>query len=864
MEVGFISADTTTVGEVFVGRGCELETLAVSAEQVRSSRGPVVVCIHGEEGIGKTALLNRFLTTLDGFTVLRATCDPSESDMPLGLVGQLAGRVPKAQVQRYPFITKLTPAPGAIPTPALSAVGVQLRLLIDELLDSGPVTVAVDDLQWADWTSVQVLRVALRQRHGEPLLVLAACPSSPGTSAVGNTAVRFVEDLGELVHLPLAGLDAGSVATLASLHTTAPWSRRALEELCRRTEGHPLYLQLVLADSDNPRDRFQVPGSLVATMRLRLDGLDTECRRLLDALAVLNAFVPPSAGGAVAGLADPQPALQRLLQLGLVQWQGAGSTLIGVAHELQREAVYTALTPTRRRELHTAAVSVVEGPSQWAHRVAAAQQSDTKLIAAELEEAAWERIAEGDTDLAATWLLWAADLADRREDRERRLLTAVIQLLSGRRMDRAHPLLESVQSCAPSPLKDCALGVAAGYRGAYAMARERLTAAMKAAQVAGPEWVVAEAGNFMASLACWHGLGEAGLRYARQVLDTSGAVAHLAAPARSSMFLGHLLVDGPEAALARVSDAVEPWTREMGGQEVPACGYWHACMALAHIATAKPAASERHAQMALSTSPTTSSEAWSGDLAYFCLSLGQYLLGAWERSAVNAEHCISVAEGLEHSWACSRAYAVASLTTSGRGEFERAQAHVEAAQQWAYQVGPPQFMVYPALAQAVLSQARGDHEGMAAALLPLWTDPGGWIRAYRSWWLPLLAEALVGTGQIRQATSAVEELQQLTRYGSSLAVVEAWLSGLLLESHGAIDEAAAAYTAGLALPERPENIPLHRARLEQAYGRLLSAQGMEHAAIAHLRHAHSRFQALGAAPFLKRCREDLVGLLRIG
>lgn len=330
------------------------------------------------------------------------------------------------------------------------------------------------------------------------------------------------------------------------------------------------------------------------------------------------------------------------------------------------------------------------------------------------------------------------------------------------------------------------------------------------------------------------------------------------------MFLGHLLVDGPEAALARVSDAVEPWTREMGGQEVPACGYWHACMALAHIATAKPAASERHAQMALSTSPTTSSEAWSGDLAYFCLSLGQYLLGAWERSAVNAEHCISIAEGLEHSWACSRAYAVASLTTSGRGEFERAQAHVEAAQQWAYQVGPPQFMVYPALAQAVLSQARGDHEGMAAALLPLWTDPGGWIRAYRSWWLPLLAEALVGTGQIRQATSAVEELQQLTRYGSSLAVVEAWLSGLLLESHGAIDEAAAAYTAGLALPERPENIPLHRARLEQAYGRLLSAQGMEHAAIAHLRHAHSRFQALGAAPFLKRCREDLVGLLRIG
>ncbi|MER7577757.1 AAA family ATPase [Streptomyces sp. NPDC126514] len=862
MEVGPRSAVTTTAGEVFVGRGCELETLAASAERARSSRGPVVVCIHGEEGIGKTALLNRFLTTLDGFTALRATCDPFESAMPFGLVSQLAGRVPKAQAQRYPFITKLIPGSGAVAAPALSAVGVQLRLLIDELLDSGPVIIVVDNLQWADWTSVQALRVALGQRQEEPLLLLAAYSSSPGASAVGDAVIRLVEGLGELLRLPLAGLDTGSVAALASLHTPGPWSRRALEELCRRTEGHPLYLQLVLADTDNPREGFQVPGSLVALMRARLDGLDAECRRLLDALAVLNAFVPPSAGGAVAGLADPQPALQRLLRLGLVQWQGAGSRLIGVAHELQREAVYTALTPTRRRELHTAAVLVVEGPAQWAHRVAAAQQSETQVIAAQLEEAAWERIAEGDTDWAATWLLWAADLASRREDRERRLLTAVIQLLSGRRMDRANPLLESVQACAPSPLKDCALGVAAGCQGAYGLARERLTAAMKAAQAAGPEWIVAEAGNLMASLACWEGVGEAGLRYARQVLDTSGAVAHLAAPARTSMFLGHLLTDGPEEALARVSGGVEPWTCVMGGQAVPASGYWHACLALAHIATVQPAAGVRHAQMALSTSPTTSSEAWSGDLAYFCLSLGQYLLGAWEKSAVSAEHCISIAEGLEHSWACSRAQAAASLTASGRGEFEQAHAHVELAQQWVYQVGPPQFMVYPALAQAVLSQARGDHQGMAAALLPLWADPGGWIRAYRSWWLPLLAEALVGTGQIRQATSAVQELRQLARDGSSLAVVEAWLSGLLLESHGAVDEAAAAYTAGLALPEERESIPLHRARLEHAYGRLLAAQGREPAAITHLHRAHSRLQALGAGPFLKSCHEDLVGLLR--
>ncbi len=846
---------------MFVGRGHELEQLAGSAERARD-RHSVAFCIDGEAGIGKTALLNQFLTGLSGFTVLRATCDPSESDMPFGLVGQLTTRVPKGRLDRYPAIMKLATAPGAPPTPSLTAVGVQLRLLVDELLDSGPVALAVDDLQWADWPSGQALRMALRERRSDPLLVLATVQTVSGTPT-GGPGPRLLDTVGDFVRMSLPGLDVSSVAALTALRTAVPWSRRAVEELCLRTEGHPLYLQMVLADAEGPKGASRVPGSLVATMRARLDGLDPESRSLVDALAVLNAFVPPTLAAAVANLADPWRALQRPLQLGLVQWQGVGSTLIGMAHELQREAVYSALAPTRRRELHLAAVPVVEGPSKWAHRVAAAQQADTQSIAAELETAAWEQIAAGDTDRAATWLLWAADLSDKREDRERRLLTAVIQLLSGRRMDRAQPALEAVQACSPSPLKDCALGVAAGYQGAYPVARERLTAAMRAAaRQPGLEWVVAEAGNLIAALSCWHGLGDVGLQYAQEVLATSGTVPHLAAPARTAMLIGHLLVEGPEAALAHVGAAVEPWTSQAGGPAVPANAYWHACLALAHVALVQPTAGERHARLALSEPSTTSAEAWSGDLAYFCLSMGQYQRGVWDESAGNAEHCLSIAEGLDHPWACARAHMVASLTASGRGAFESAREHVRASRYWVQRVGPQQFEVYPAMAGAVLAQAQGDLHAMAAALRPIRDHSGGWIRAYRYWWLPLLAEALLGTGRIGRATAAVQELRELTRHAPCLGPIEAWLSGQLLEYRGDIDAATAAYEAGLALPKSPQDIPLHRARLEQALGHLQAARGAEQLAITHLRNAHSRYQALGAAPFQSRCHDELIALIR--
>jgi tetratricopeptide (TPR) repeat protein len=863
--LGYQRLDAERADRMFVGRRLELAQLAECAEQAHRS-GAVTVSITGEPGIGKTALINRFLSGLDDFTQLRASGDPSEQDMPFGLLGQLLVRVPKGRLTRYPLTLRLATAWEEHTVSALPNVAVQMRCLLDELLDSGPVVLTMDDLQWADWLSIQALRVALWQRHSDPLLVLAAAVTGPVDPAMPHRLwERLLHDAGDLVVIQLPGLDLADVFALAEAQGAGLWSRRAVEDLHTRTEGHPLYVQSVLADAESSSSGH-VPGSLVAAMCSRLVQLDPESRRLVDALAVLDGFVPLAAAAAAAGLSDACGALDRVLRLGLVQRRGDSPPLIGIGHELQRHAVYSALTPIRRHELHLAAVPLVEEEAKWAHRVAAAQGWDTAGLAAELEQAAADQVSAGATDRAATWLLWAADLSSDREQRERRLLTAVVQLLAGRRMDRAQPLLENVRSCSPSSLRDCVLGMAAGYHGAYETARELLTSAMGQTQDGAGQWVAMEACNVLALLSIWHGRGDYAMDLAERVLSGPGGQSHLTDLARSSLFIGRLLTQGPLSAL-RQTEA--EWVSEQpatGGCAFPAGSYWHACVSLGRICTGSPTDAAQDARRALDTSYADQAEAYGGDLAYFCLALSQYTRGEWDEAVTNADHAISIAEGLEHPWACARAHAGAAFLAAGRGLWKRASQHIASAEWWVNEVGPPQFVVYPAMAKTVLAQATGDYPGMAAAVGPLlsWSEAGGWIEAYRCWWLPLAVEALTGEGRLDEAEATLRQVQALVADYPQLALQAAWLSGRLSEARGDAHAAASAYRTGLAMPAGEDDSPQQRGRLEESYAELLALTGREAEAIAHLRRAYGRYTRLGAEPFMARCRERLVTLIRLG
>ena len=136
--------------EIFVGRMAQLTDLMDVAATVAAGE-PWLVLIDGESGVGKTALVRRFLRQLEQFTVLGSAADPHEFDFPGALLGQLLSRVDRAQRWSYPLLV----ADWQTATPF--AVGGQLISLLGELDQRRPVVLFVDDAQWIDDFSLQTL-----------------------------------------------------------------------------------------------------------------------------------------------------------------------------------------------------------------------------------------------------------------------------------------------------------------------------------------------------------------------------------------------------------------------------------------------------------------------------------------------------------------------------------------------------------------------------------------------------------------------------------------------------------------------------------------------------------------------------------
>ena len=120
----------------------------------------------------------------------------------------------------------------------------------------------------------------------------------------------------------------------------------------------------------------------------------------------------------------------------------------------------------------------------------------------------------------------------------------------------------------------------------------------------------------------------------------------------------------------------------------------------------------------------------------------------------------------------------------------------------------------------------------------------------------MLAEGLIGSGQLDQAATVLDQLRTDSGQGAYLAPALAWLDGWLAEQRGTPEEALAIYTRG----EESSGIrsPVHIARLLLAHSRLLRRMGQRRLAIERLQRANAEYQALRAAPFLERIEAELV------
>ncbi|WP_369275887.1 AAA family ATPase [Streptomyces sp. R11] len=842
--------------EGFVGRKAELARLRQCADAARASK-PQLVLILGEPGIGKSALLRRHIVELDDFQLLRAACDATEADAAYGVISQLVARITPAEAKTFPLFSEPLPE-----TAAPFQVGAQLLGVLGHLQNDSPLAIVIDDLQWADSESIQALGFALRRLWADRVLViLSARSGTPGHGHDPELWQRLASGP-EHTRFLLRGLDRDEVAQLAGESGGDPFNPVTVDRIHQRTGGHPLYVRTVLADVSattqhlpGPADTLPVPHVLSDVVQQQLGRLPEPSQRLAEAMAVLDQRSPLVMAGAVAGVKDPVEVLEPLLSLGLAQWWPSEmDTPVQTYHQMQRDAIYERIAPKRRRNLHLKAAELAQGAAKWRHLVAAADGVDERL-AAELEEQAERASATGNVQSASTYLLWASGLSASEADRERRVAMSAACLLWGFAPGRAKPLRPTVEACSPSPLRDCVLGRYAMNRGQFAESKQLMTSAFHESDgTASLERVALLAASGLGIVHLWQGHGEDIFKVAQRVL-TSDRIDPLAdLEARLALGFGYLFTQGPHEAAAQITHIMN--LPQDPGDAAPS----HAPALMWRGVWRTLAGELRGGSRDLSVALRLAREhavSMLDEKGHAYLATAQYLMGLWDDALINAANGVTIALHEERSWAYCQTHMAASLVASGRGEWKRAREHIRQSERWWEACGPAEYVVWPALSTATLAQAETDYPGMLRALQPVLDLPEhGWRSALESWWRPLHAEALIGSGRLDEAEHALHRIRELTSQTPYLHLISSGLSGWYAHKRGDFDAARASFEEGLS-PSVQEDALMHRAFLEHALGRLLMDTKSQDDAVNYLSSARDRYATVRARRFVERCEADL-------
>jgi DNA-binding CsgD family transcriptional regulator len=389
---------------------------------VHEGRSGVLV-LRGEAGIGKTALLHHAVEAASGCRVARVTGVESEAELSFAGVHRLfrqmlhrLDRLPGPQRDALSSAFGLTA--GAAPDRFL--VGLAVLSLLADVADEKPLLCVVEDAQWLDQASAQVLAIAARRLYAESVaMVFAIREPCPAPEFEG------------LPELRVEGLPDGDARELLASVTPSGLDDRVRDRIVAETKGNPLAL-LELPRGLDPAELaagFGLPGTPPVLHRIeesftrRLERLPAATRLLLLTAAVEPTGEPQLLWRAAARLGIGVEAAAPAEAEGLVE---VGAR-VAFRHPLVRSAVYGAATPDQRRTVHGALADSIDpglDPERrvW-HRAHAAPGPD-EVVADELERAADRALGRGSLVAAATLLERAVALTPDPHRRAERVLTA--------------------------------------------------------------------------------------------------------------------------------------------------------------------------------------------------------------------------------------------------------------------------------------------------------------------------------------------------------------------------------------------------------------------------------------------------------
>ena len=309
------------------------ELLAKLQAQLRlAAVGPGhLVLLEGEAGIGKTALLKCFADAQQG-TTLWGACDALQTPRPLSPLYDIAAQ-----------------APGELQA-ALAADAQRPRVFSAflDLLARQPALVVFEDLHWADEATLDLLRYVGRRIGRTRSLLVASCRDDELGSA---HPLRLV--LGDLATTGMQRLTLAPLSIDAVRELVGDRGHVDVQALHSGTGGNPFFVTEVLAAGGTG-----IPTTVRDAVLTRAARLRPSARAILDAAAVAGPRIEPWLLQDLA--AAESGSVEACLATGVLC---AEDGVFAFRHELARQAVLQALTPTRLLSLHRLVLQALQSPS---------------------------------------------------------------------------------------------------------------------------------------------------------------------------------------------------------------------------------------------------------------------------------------------------------------------------------------------------------------------------------------------------------------------------------------------------------------------------------------------------------------------
>ncbi|MCX8564338.1 AAA family ATPase [Mycolicibacterium mucogenicum] len=827
---------------MIIGRTTELAVITDTISAISVSGSALV--IDGEAGIGKSTLLTAAAdwAGADGYT--RLGCSGLQSQSEVGFAGVhelihplLAHAHDLPDRQRSALLTAFGLEDG--PTPDRLLISLAVLGLLEDAATRRRLILVIDDVQWLDQSSLDVLAFVARRLANAPLLLLCA----ERTTMEGP--VHQLEGLPRLSLGPLTTSDAEQLLTHTLRTSPRPVDPHLQQRVLEQANGNPLaVIELTSAIGERGTDATVFAGELLPTGRRveraflnQLDALASPARQLLLLITASDGSlteIDTAAGLLGLTLTEHLDSLERAT---LITMRGGR---IQVRHPLIRSTVYGAAPLSARARTHRALADAATDPVRAAwHRAEAAFGPDEQ-VAADLERAAEHARSRGAGAESAAALRRAAVLSTDIPSRVRRLSAAAevarsagltreaISILS-----EAEPLADGHDDAQPLAITRFVLNATAALPGHTATDLVALAGKFADGEPQQRELLWA------AAIECrMHGLADDARR------DVAAAIAGLHGPDDDALLaVAAALVDDTGTGLA-VRTQIPRLIDEFRDQP----------LLILALAFAAEAVAERTQALACWASVGHRSR-HHGTPANECEGLrgsAQLLLiqGRPQAAAIAAQTALRMAGDMNLPMTVASSAAILARALTWQGQPERARGALDRAR---VALAPDPTILWNddahwAAGLAALCEA--NHAEALGHLLKMTLN-----RTSRRWAVADLAEAAAGCDQAQLVRPLVADIATQAQWlGSGFETMLAHRAQALLCDSEA--DAEVAFQAALAAGATAD-AELELARTHLLYGEWLRRRRRIVEARTHLSLALAAFDTAGAATFVERSAAEL-------